>query len=159
MAISDVFLSWKYHSVRSSISEDADSELTQNWTQQLESEKCRHNSHKSNYIRLIAPWLASSVFFALLAAYFGFQSVNHSIGPLPGTFRTDFNDARASVKYEERVFTGALNYDPVVGQAYREIDPLQPQYFGESSPEIEAAWDNLIHGKCFPLPYPPSEHG
>jgi len=145
MAIFDGLKSWKYDSIRSSIGEDVESESTQNWNPQLDSEKPCHDSHKANSLRLIAPWLASTIFFALLAAYLGFQNVKQSQRPLPGTFRTDFNDARASVQYEERVFTGALKYDPAVGHAYREIDPQQPQYFGESSPEIKAAWDDLIH--------------
>ena len=143
--------------MRSSISEDGEGEPDSSWTRRhLESEKCQNDNHKSPNLRLVAPWIASTIFFATLAAYFGFQSVKHSTRPPPASFRTDFQAAIESIEYEERVFTGTLDYDPVAGQAYRKTDPIGPQFFGDG-PEINAAWDELLKGKY--LYIPPSDHG
>jgi hypothetical protein len=82
MAISNMFSSRKYHSVRSSISEDVGFELNLSWTLRLESEKCQDNSHESTNLRLLAPWIASTVFFAILAAYLGFRVLSIQQNPI-----------------------------------------------------------------------------
>lgn len=58
---------------------------------------------------------------------------------------TDMLDARPAVEYEERVFTGALVYDPETKVAFRKQDG-EKEYFGPPSKELDAAWDELLHG-------------
>lgn len=56
---------------------------------------------------------------------------------LPGTcvFPTDMKDAHAAIEYEQRIFTGALVYDPEKKTAVRKQDGAK-QYFGQPSREI-----------------------
>jgi hypothetical protein len=42
-------------------------------------------------------------------------------------------------------FTGGIQVDHE-GKLYREINPMEPQYAGEPSPEIDKAWDDLLSG-------------
>jgi hypothetical protein len=55
--------------------------------------------------------------------------------------------AKASIKAEQVTFTGSLRYNATTKEIYREIDLSQPQYVGSPSPEIDAAWDRLLHGE------------
>jgi hypothetical protein len=43
-------------------------------------------------------------------------------------------------------FTGGLELNET-GKLHRIIDPGQPQYVGPPTPEIDAAWDELMLGK------------
>lgn len=58
-------------------------------------------------------------------------------------------DARGAIEYEQRVFTGALVYDPETKRALRKKDG-EREYFGVPSKEIDDAWDELLHGE-FPV--------
>lgn len=55
--------------------------------------------------------------------------------------------AKASIKAEQVTFTSSLKYNATTKEIYREIDHSQPQYVGTPSPEIDAAWDTLLHGE------------
>lgn len=46
----------------------------------------------------------------------------------------------------EYQFTGGIQVNEE-GKLYREVNPLEPQYAGEPSPEIDKAWDDLLDGK------------
>lgn len=142
--------SWKYSSLNSLISEDAECKAEPAWTEDCDSDETSHSRSRYSYIRIVSPWIVSTAFFAVLTTYFGYHSISHPAASLPGPFETDFQAARDWVEYEERRFTGALDYDVVTGQAYRHVDLSQPQYFGEPSPEIEEAWDGLLRSKFSP---------
>jgi len=51
-------------------------------------------------------------------------------------------DISELVEYQ---FTGGIQVNNE-GKLYREVDPLEPQYVGEPSPEIDKAWDDLLSG-------------
>lgn len=46
-------------------------------------------------------------------------------------------------------FTGGLHYTKE-GHLYREIIEGEPQYVGAPTPEIDAAWDQLLKGRLEP---------
>lgn len=59
---------------------------------------------------------------------------------------TDMRDAHSAIQYEQRVFTGALVYDPDTKRVIRKPD-AENEYFGPPSEELDAAWHELLHGK------------
>ncbi|KAF2159760.1 hypothetical protein M409DRAFT_29764 [Zasmidium cellare ATCC 36951] len=65
---------------------------------------------------------------------------------------TDMQDAHSAIQYEQRVFTGALVYDPETKRAIRKQD-AEHEYFGPPSEELDAAWHKLLHGE-FPVMRP-----
>lgn len=94
--------------------------------------------------------LASNVCILLISIAFnvGTWRINNR-GPelLPRCIHnTDMTDARPSIEYEERVFTGALLYDPDTKTAIRKPDAAV-EYFGPPSKEIDDAWHELLHGR------------
>lgn len=143
-----MFVSWKYRSVPSSIGEEAEFESCLSENEAIQVEKPQKNSRRTSSRLLLAPWIASTVLFAIIAVYFGFRNVKHLTSTSsPGPFGTDFKAAQAWVEYEERVFTGPLRYNLETGHFYRDIEAEQLHYFGEPSPEIESAWDGLLRSK------------
>lgn len=62
-------------------------------------------------------------------------------------YLTEWGPAKASIKAEQVTFTSSLKYNATTKEIYREIDHSQPQYVGTPSPEIDAAWDTLLHGQ------------
>lgn len=105
---------------------------------------------QKSHLRLVAPWIASTVSLALITGYLLLQQHVNSWSACPatspGAFSTDLRDAHPYISYEERVFTGGFAYDEEIGKVYRGIDPSQPQYFGPPSPEIDDAWNNMMRG-------------
>jgi hypothetical protein len=89
------------------------------------------------------PWILT----AILTIFSGYL-LWHQHGPYAsyGPHKTDLPDVRPFISYEERVFTGKFAYNKETGMVYREVDPSQPQYAGEPSPEIDAAWAELLRG-------------
>lgn len=87
-------------------------------------------------------WVCALIFVVLLSTYLIFAQISAGFSAYP----TDLYDAQPNVIYEKRVFTGRLNYNESSGLLYREVDPSSVQYFGEPSPEIDAAWDELLRG-------------
>ncbi|GMG34670.1 unnamed protein product [Aspergillus oryzae] len=86
------------------------------------------------------PWILSGI-LALLSGYLLFRQ------PVtPGVYKTDFPDVQPYVSYEERVFTGKFYYNEETQMIEREVDPTKPQYAGPPSPEIDAAWAELLRG-------------
>lgn len=63
----------------------------------------------------------------------------------PSSWQTDFPDARKAVQYEEQTYTGALTYDATQRRVIR-LHDAKVEYFGPPSPEIEQAWEDLLHG-------------
>ncbi|PIG81013.1 hypothetical protein AARAC_006062 [Aspergillus arachidicola] len=87
------------------------------------------------------PWILSAI-LALFSGYLLFrQPVTH------GAYKTDFPDVQPYVSYEERVFTGKFYYNEETQMIEREVDPTKPQYAGPPSPEIDAAWAELLRGE------------
>ena len=66
----------------------------------------------------------------------------------PGPFDTDFKALRSAIAYEERSFTRELVYDPASGRVLRRPSDKEPDYFGEPNESIDAAWEDLLGGKC-----------
>jgi hypothetical protein len=58
---------------------------------------------------------------------------------------SDMEDARSVIRYEERMYTGALTYNETAKQIVRILDDSQ-QYVGPPSMEITQAWRNLLRG-------------
>ncbi|KAE8358393.1 hypothetical protein BDV27DRAFT_163623 [Aspergillus caelatus] len=87
------------------------------------------------------PWILSAI-LALFSGYLLFrQPATH------GAYRTDFPDVQPYVTYEERTFTGKFYYNEETQMIEREVDPTKPQYAGPPSPEIDAAWAELLRGE------------
>ncbi|KAJ5502180.1 hypothetical protein N7463_005054 [Penicillium fimorum] len=106
-------------------------------------------SCQKSYLRLVAPWIASTFSLALITGYLLFQQRNspaYLATSLPA-FQTDIHDAHPYISYEERVFSGRLAFDEEIGKVYRDIDLSAPQYFGLPSPEIDDAWADLMRGE------------
>lgn len=81
--------------------------------------------------------IASVTFFSYLQDRSSFR------GPI---WDTDMLDAHDSIEYEERTYTGALAYDYDKKEMIRENDGKM-EFFGPPSPEVDAAWHSLLHGK------------
>ncbi|EUC46487.1 hypothetical protein COCMIDRAFT_92693 [Bipolaris oryzae ATCC 44560] len=62
----------------------------------------------------------------------------------PSFWQTDFQDARKAVQYEQQTYTGALTYDMDQRRVIR-LHDAKVEYFGLPSPEIEQAWEELLH--------------
>ncbi|KAI6088716.1 hypothetical protein F4821DRAFT_257555 [Hypoxylon rubiginosum] len=58
-------------------------------------------------------------------------------------FATDLTVAKHLSELIEYQFTGGIQVDHE-GKLYREVNPQEPQYAGEPSPEIDQAWDDLL---------------
>ena len=70
--------------------------------------------------------------------------------PREPRFATDLPDAQRAVRYEQRVYSQALFYNEATKQVERHVDPDEPVYFGEPSPDVDANWDTLLHGTSEP---------
>ena len=64
----------------------------------------------------------------------------------PCVHRTDMEDARSAIEYEEQEYTGALVYDPETQTAARRHD-ADVEYFGPPTPLLDENWHQLLHGK------------
>ena len=60
-------------------------------------------------------------------------------------YSTDLPDARGSVEYERRVFTGGLVYRREEHRVVRLSDG-EKEFFGPEK-EVDTAWDELLHGQ------------
>jgi len=67
--------------------------------------------------------------------------------PWPGHFSTDLKSMWPAIEYEERGFSGGLNYNPETKKIIWEMNDKEPQYFGVPNPSIDAAWANLMKGR------------
>lgn len=65
----------------------------------------------------------------------------------PSLASTEIADALPFLQTEQRHFSGELAYNTTSKQLYREINPSSPQYFGQPSPEIDAAWHELMENE------------
>jgi hypothetical protein len=59
---------------------------------------------------------------------------------------TDFPDARRSIEYEQRVFTGDIKLDRSTRQVYHDVPKGEKRWFGdpEAYPEIDRNWKDLL---------------
>lgn len=84
---------------------------------------------------------------ALALGYSRLKSHQTSCPDSSGSFPTDFEAVRKYIQLEQRVFSGALDYDKHSGRVYRTANPAGVGCFGEPSPEIDLAWKSLLKGK------------
>jgi hypothetical protein len=101
-----------------------------------------NTSSKSSHARRAFPWFLSA-FLALTTLalavkdIFGEQQLKY--------FSTDLPDARRSIQYEKRHYTGALSYNYDSKRVIREMD-ARVEYFGPPSGAIDDAWEDLLRG-------------
>jgi hypothetical protein len=57
--------------------------------------------------------------------------------------RPRIEPARSAIEVNEVRFSGSLRYTDK-GHIYVDYPPNEPKYFGEPSPEIDKAWQDLI---------------
>lgn len=86
----------------------------------------------------------------VLSIFFGATTLLLSLAIVfqkPGTvfFPTDLHNARSAVEYEQRVFTKTISFDTSLKHFLR-TNGSETQYFGDPSPEIETAWNDLLRG-------------
>ena len=55
--------------------------------------------------------------------------------------------AKASIEFQEVMFTNALRYNETSKEYYREHDAWETQYVGKPSEEIDGAWEELLGGE------------
>jgi len=66
-------------------------------------------------------------------------------------FTTDFADATRAITTTQRATAGHLRYNKTNNTVERISEPGAPQYFGEPSAELDAAWYELMRGEFFAL--------
>lgn len=141
MSAPDSFKEQPYWPVRG---EETDSEFSER------SPFIKSTTGQNPHYRLVWPWILSTVSLASVLAYVLFQQQNdhwsQSFASESPAFRTDLHDAHPHILYEERVFSGKLWFNESTETVYRDIDPSETQYFGPPTPEIDAAWANLLRG-------------
>jgi hypothetical protein len=54
---------------------------------------------------------------------------------------------KSQIQLHQVQFSGGLELNET-GKLHRIVDPERPQYVGPPTPEIDAAWDDLMLGKC-----------
>ena len=103
-------------------------------------------NQKTSYCRIVLPWILSTSLLAVTSIYFASKCYNPA-NLSKHAFATDLAALHPYIAYEERVFDGALKYDPETGLAYRDFkNSSEAQYFGEPNVEMDAAWDELLRG-------------
>lgn len=146
MPVSESFKEQLYLPVHGEVT---DSEFPEG-TPFIESKPCQRS-----HFRIVCPWILSTVSLAVITTYLLLQHrADHwhqcFVATSPA-FRTDLHDSHPHVFYEERVFSGRLWYDDNTDTVFRDIDPSEPQYFGLPTPEIDAAWADLLRGNSHHL--------
>ncbi|KAJ5689014.1 hypothetical protein N7462_003406 [Penicillium macrosclerotiorum] len=89
-------------------------------------------------------WVVSTVIFASLSVFLYFRSTR--IKTYENGFSTDLDALKPQIQLHQVQFTGGLELNET-GKLHRIIDPEQPQYVGPPTPEIDAAWDELMLGE------------
>lgn len=96
--------------------------------------------------RSIHFYVLFSVLNITIACVTVYSSANaHSRRPQALGWDTELHDARSSIEYEERSYTGALTYD-YEQQAVVKLNDSDFEFFGPPSTRIDDAWDYLLHG-------------
>lgn len=115
----------------------------------IESKTCQRS-----HFRMVVPWIVSTACLAFISAYLLLhQKTDHwhqCFAATSSAFRSDLQDSHPHISYEERVFSGRLWFDDKTETVFRDIDPSEPQYFGLPTPEIDAAWADLLRGNSSP---------
>ncbi|KAI1323297.1 hypothetical protein F5Y16DRAFT_425266 [Xylariaceae sp. FL0255] len=108
---------------------------------------CHSGTIKKRYGQLVdgLPWI---VVLITTSASIYFWLASHSCF---GHFPTDVEDSWGAISYEQRAFTGRLEWDETRKVLYRVVPKDQPLYFGEPSKDIDEAWEEFskggFHGK------------
>ncbi|KAF3022018.1 hypothetical protein E8E14_012277 [Neopestalotiopsis sp. 37M] len=93
--------------------------------------------------RALPPWLLRGAVILVLLVLLS-DNIRLRLGQSPeSAFATDLTTAKHLSELVEYRFTGGIQVDHE-GKLYREINPMEPQYAGEPSPEIDKAWDDLL---------------
>lgn len=95
-----------------------------------------------------APWVISTVIFALLSAFLAFRELYHEshVGTFDTGFSTDISiQDRPPISIVQHKFTGSPRFD-ANGSGY---ETAPSKYAGEPRPEIDAAWQALIGQRYF----------
>ncbi|KAJ5890475.1 uncharacterized protein N7473_006703 [Penicillium subrubescens] len=94
-------------------------------------------------------WVISTVIFASLSVFLYFRPI--SSATYEHGFSTDLDALKSQIQLHQVKFTGGLELNET-GKLHRIIDPGQPQYVGPPTPEIDAAWDELMLALDLDLP-------
>lgn len=110
---------------------------------------CCHNarssSNKKSGIHYHSILLLLNIIVACTTIYFVTNSSSCRLQlELPG-WDTELRDARGSIEYEERAYTGALMYDYDKKQVVK-LNDSHLEFFGPPSANIDDAWHYLLHG-------------
>ena len=106
--------------------------------------KAAHRSCRLMVLLVVSNILWALTMLVLLSAFW--STIWPPRQPEP-RFATDLPDAQRAVRYVQREYSQALVYNQSSRQVERLVDPEEPPYFGDPSPEIDAAWARLLHGK------------
>ncbi|KAK0368115.1 hypothetical protein CLIM01_14532 [Colletotrichum limetticola] len=97
------------------------------------------------FISLLLFAIFPVLIIALFVLYTRLVNARIDSGFLQG-FPTELGPIKSVLASETVSFTGGLHFYKN-GSLYREIIEGQPQYVGPPSPEIDAAWKNLLKGE------------
>ncbi|KAJ5389258.1 uncharacterized protein N7496_000326 [Penicillium cataractarum] len=99
-------------------------------------------------------WVISTVIFASLSFFLYIRSTR--IATYEHGFSTDLDALKSQIQLHQVQFTGGLELNET-GKLHRIIATGQPQYVGPPTPEIDAAWDELMLALDLDLPVKESE--
>jgi hypothetical protein len=92
------------------------------------------------------PWMISTLVLGVLCSILMGDKIYHHYRPRPPVLRSDMEDARKAIQYEQKVWTGALTYDETQEQ-FVMLQDAPVKYVGEPSQAIDDAWSELLRGK------------
>lgn len=136
---------------------------------ELYEKKFNGSSRKTQLLSTRAPWIVSTIFFALLSLFLAVVAFRdpHSYTNAPtycpstttqsasttDSYPHDFADAVAAIQLESREFTGKIQYNSNNESLYMTKDENEPQYVGDPAvtPGIDKAWDDLLKRKLLQL--------
>ncbi|KAK0102769.1 hypothetical protein ONS95_006366 [Cadophora gregata] len=123
----------------------------------LEVHLIEHNENEELYHPLHTPrtrfptatklLLVSNIFWMTLLS----MMVLHHY-PVPGHFGTESSHKYGSLRPNLKpprptIFDDQLRFNSTSHEFWRDLDSQQPQYFGRPSPDIDLAWEELLHGE------------
>ena len=135
----------KYELLRSSSAEDE--ERLEDVQSQSDFALEKPGSNGSRRLSTCTVLLTMLNFLLLLVTVTMVYAVSKS-PPQEARFATDFADAQRAVRYEQLEYSQKLFYNETSEQVELERYPDETTYFGDPSPEIDAAWDELLYGLC-----------
>lgn len=94
------------------------------------------------------PWKISTFFLGVLSAFLCVLNIHTVYHSDPYVRQSDLPDARKAIKYEQRVWSGALTFDVPSNRIVR-LDDSPIEYVGSPSKEIDDAWTKLLKRKIY----------